>query len=100
MADFARPGRIASQWGNPYACRRLALGRRMIVAARETGSLEGAVASLRRAAALDPGRAQIWRQLGDHLDASGDRSEAANAYLTHVRYAIYDPALMAAASAL
>jgi len=72
----------------------------MIVAARETGSLEGAVASLRRAAALDPGRAQVWRQLGDHLDAIGDRSEAANAYLTHVRYAIYDPALMAAASAL
>src|SRR5262249_49692864 len=39
-------------------------------------------------------------QLGDHLDVAGDRSAAESAYLNHVRFAVHDPALMVAASAL
>ena len=72
----------------------------MIVAARETGSLEGAVMSLRRMVALDPRRPQVWLQLADHLDIAGDRAGAEQAYLSHVRHAVHDPALMAAAAAL
>jgi len=55
---------------------------------------------LRRETALNPRRPQIWRQLADHLDAAGDRAGAEQAYLAHVRHAIYDPTLMAAGSAL
>jgi len=72
----------------------------MIVAARETSSFEATLAALRRETALNPCRPQIWRQLADHLDATGDRAGAEQAYLAHVRHAIYDPTLMAAASAL
>ena len=57
------------------------------------------MASLRRAVALDP-NSQVWRMLADHLDASGDRAGAESAYLGHVRYAVHDPVLMSAASAL
>jgi tetratricopeptide (TPR) repeat protein len=72
----------------------------MIVAARETGSLQDTVAFLRRAVALDPRQPQVWRQLADHLDIAGDRAGAEQAYLNHVYHAVHDPALMAAASAL
>jgi len=72
----------------------------MSVAVGDTSSLDSAVAALRRAAALDPKRPQIWRQLGDHLDVAGDRKGAEDAYLHHVRHAIYDPALIAAGAAL
>ena len=72
----------------------------MIVAARETPSLDADLASLRRVAAAEPKRPQIWRLLADHLDLAGDRAGAAQAYLAHVRHAIHDSGLMAAAAAL
>ena len=72
----------------------------MAAAAGEAISQDAAVAARRRAAALDPKRPQVWRALADQLDAADDRAGAANAYLEHVRHAIHDPALMAAASAL
>ena len=72
---------------------------RMIAAAGKT-SLDADIASLRRVAAAEPRRPQIWRMLADHLDVAGDRSGAAQTYLAHVHHAIHDPALMAAAAAL
>jgi cytochrome c-type biogenesis protein CcmH/NrfG len=72
----------------------------MVVAVGDMGSLDAALASLRRLVARDPKRPQAWRMLGDHLDAAGDRSGAAGAYLNHVRYAVHDAALMNAAAAL
>ena len=72
----------------------------MIVAAGKTGSLDAAVASMRRAVAVDPTRPQAWRRLGDHLDVMGDRSGAEAAYLNHVRHAVHDAALMNAAADL
>jgi len=59
-----------------------------------------AITLLRETVAHDPKRPQAWRQLGDHLDAAGDRHAAAHAYLQHVRNAIHDPVLMDAAAAL
>ena len=60
-----------------------------------------AVASaLRHEAALHPQRPGVWRALADHLDLAGDRAGAAQAYLEHVRQAVHDPELMAAAAAL
>src|ERR1700733_3944353 len=72
----------------------------MTVAAGEVGTPEAAVAALRVAAARNPKRPQVWRELADHLDVIGQRSAAADAYLKHVQHAIHDPALMSAASAL
>ncbi|MEO8803354.1 MAG: sulfotransferase [Rudaea sp.] len=72
----------------------------MSVAMREIGSPDPAVQHLHRAAVTDPGQPQVWRQLGDRLDATGDREGAACAYLEHVRHAVRDPALMRAAAAL
>src|SRR5215471_10018555 len=72
----------------------------MTVALKGARSLESVVVELRRAAATNPRWPQIWRQLADHLDLCGDRSAAEIAYLEHVRHAVHDPALMAAAAAL
>jgi tetratricopeptide (TPR) repeat protein len=65
-----------------------------------SNEFDAALAALRQAAAREPRRAQIWRQLADHLDVAGDRNGAAAAYLEHVRHAIHDPLLMRAASAV
>jgi len=59
-----------------------------------------AITRLRETVAHDPKRPQAWRQLGDHLDAAGDRAGAAHAYVQHVRNAVHDPVLMDAAAAL
>ena len=72
----------------------------MSAAASAIGSPSEAVAALRRIVAADPFRPQVWRQLADHLDASGDREGAANAYSQHVRHAVRDPVLLSAATAL
>ena len=72
----------------------------MTVAAEETRSPTSAVAELRRVAASEPRRPQIWRQLADHLDLAGDRVAAQDAYLNHVRQAPFDAVLMAAGAAL
>ena len=72
----------------------------MSVAAGATGRTVDAIASLRRTLARDPARPQAWRELADRLDAAGDRTGAAAAYLEHVRHAIHDAALMRAAAAL
>lgn len=72
----------------------------MSAAARVTGSPEDSVASLRRIAAADPARPEVWRALADRLLAAGDANGAADAYLRHVHHAVRDPELMAAAAAL
>jgi tetratricopeptide (TPR) repeat protein len=72
----------------------------MNAAASATGRTDDAVATLRRLVAADPLRPGIWRELADRLDAAGDRDGAAAAYLGHVRHAIHDATLMAAAAAL
>ncbi|HXD84007.1 MAG TPA: sulfotransferase [Rudaea sp.] len=72
----------------------------MGVAVRVTGSPDSSVDRLRRDAAAEPMRPQIWRQLADALDETGDRAGAAAAYLEHVERAVGDPALMRAAAAL
>ena len=72
----------------------------MSAAASAIGSPSEAVAALRRIVIADPFRPQAWRQLADHLDASGDREGAANAYSQHVRHAVRDPVLLSAATAL
>ena len=65
-----------------------------------SNELAAAIDALRQTAARAPRRPQIWRQLADHLDAAGDRSGAAAAYLEHVRQAVHDPLLMRAAGAV
>jgi tetratricopeptide (TPR) repeat protein len=72
----------------------------MNAAASVTGRTDDAVATLRRLVAADPARPAIWRELADRLDAAGDRDGAAAAYLSHVRHAVHDATLMAAAAAL
>ncbi len=81
----------------------------MAVAAGETGSRErvpprpsaaAAIAALRAELAREPRTPQGWRELGDLLDAGGDRAGAARAYLEHVRHAVHDPTLMRAAGLL
>jgi len=72
----------------------------MSVAESATGPTDDAISALRRAVATDPARAQAWRCLADRLDGAGDRTGAAAAYLEHVRNAIHDRALMAAAASL
>ena len=72
----------------------------MGVAVREPEAIGDGLVRLRRIAAADPRQAQIWRRLADALDATGDRSGAAAAYLEHVRHAPFDPVLMRAATAL
>ena len=69
----------------------------MAVAAGEMRTPQAAVARLRAAAARNPKRPQVWRELADHLDVIGQRAAAADAYLKHVQHAIHDPALMAPA---
>ncbi len=72
----------------------------MGVAVREPEAIGDGPDRLRRIAAADPRQAQIWRRLADALDAAGDRSGAAAAYLEHVRHAPFDPVLMRTATAL
>jgi tetratricopeptide (TPR) repeat protein len=77
----------------------------MSVAAEKQGSptqlkLDGRIASLRKLVAQNPDKPQAWRELADCLDRSGDRLGAAAAYLQHLRRAVHDPLLMAAAAAL
>jgi len=64
------------------------------------GRGEAAVASLRRAAELNPDLPDIWRALADHYSAMGDTKAADIAYAQHVRMAARSPALLRAASAL
>jgi tetratricopeptide (TPR) repeat protein len=68
--------------------------------AAASNEFDAALIALRQAAAREPRRAQIWRQLADHLDVAGDRNGAAAAYLEHVRQAVHDPLLMRAAAAV
>ena len=72
----------------------------MSAAARVTGPPEDSVASLRRIAAADPARPEVWRALADRLLAAGDAQSAADAYLQHVHHAVRDAELMGAAAAL
>jgi predicted Zn-dependent protease len=64
------------------------------------GQAEHAAVVLRHAATLEPDLPEVWRELADCLDATGDRDAAAAAYLQHVEHAAHDPELMSAAAAL
>jgi len=59
-----------------------------------------AVAALRRTVLLAPGMSEAWRTLGDMLTLAGDAAGADDAYGRHIRSAVQDTALMAAADAL
>lgn len=72
----------------------------MGVAALEPETIGAALVRLRRIAAANPAQPQVWRQLADALDATGDRAGARAAYLQHVERAPSDPVLMRAAAAL
>ncbi|WP_075217562.1 tetratricopeptide repeat protein [Mongoliimonas terrestris] len=52
------------------------------VARKAAGALDEAVGLIRRAAALQPGRAEIWSNLGNALAAAGDHPGAIDAYRT------------------
>src|SRR5262245_8884164 len=86
-----RPRRVRS-WGG--------VRRGMSAAASSTRITSDALARARRIALAEPTRPQVWRELADALDGSGDRAAAAAAYLEHVRHALHDAALMRAAAAL
>src|ERR1043166_5148005 len=88
-AGVAHP--VAAGRGKPLCLPQTGVGRRMIVAARETSSFTATLAALRREATHNPQRPQIWRQLADQLGSSDDRGGAEQAYLAHVRNAIHDP---------
>jgi tetratricopeptide (TPR) repeat protein len=66
----------------------------------DAGRSEAAVASLRRAVALQPDMADAWRALGDQLSSSGDAAGADAAYAQQIKASTRDPRLMAAAAAL
>ena len=70
----------------------LALGR--------AGHGEEAVAALRQALKIDPGRPRAWQALGDLLSAAGDLRGADEAYAWQVRTSVRDPQLLAAAAAM
>jgi tetratricopeptide (TPR) repeat protein len=70
------------------------------VARAESGALEAAVESMRRAITLLPESAEAWRLLGDYLDAHGDSQGADAARMRYVKFAARDPRLNAAAAAL
>ncbi len=59
-----------------------------------------AVAALRKAVHLQPGMADAWRALGDHLFAMGDTEAADQAYANHIRNSTRDPRLLEPALAL
>ena len=59
-----------------------------------------AVASLRRAVALRPQMTEAWRALGDLLVVTDEPALADAAYAQHIRTAVHDPVLMAAAGTL
>ena len=64
------------------------------------GRRDEAIASLRRAVALQPDFADAWRALGDRLIEAGDAAGADAAYAQHIRAATKDPRLLAPAAAL
>jgi tetratricopeptide (TPR) repeat protein len=70
------------------------------VARGESGFRHEAIAALRHAVQLQPGSADGWRLLADHLEADGDVAGADACRVRHVKAAVYDPRLREAATAL
>ena len=64
------------------------------------GDGDQALAALRRAVSLKRDEPGAWRTIGDVLTARGDTAGADRAYAEHIRAAVTDPRLMAAADAL
>ena len=64
------------------------------------GEDDRALAALRHAVSLKRDLPGAWRAIGDILGARGDAAGADRAYAEHIRAAITDPGLMAAADAL
>ncbi len=62
--------------------------------------LDEAIAAIVRATRLQPGLPGAWLGLAGLLDATGQRADAAHAYLMHARNGRHDPELMASAAAL
>jgi predicted Zn-dependent protease len=65
-----------------------------------TGRNRDAIASIRRAAELNPTLPGVWRTLADQLRALGDAQGADAAYLLHVKAGTRDPRLLRPAAAL
>jgi len=70
------------------------------VARGEAGRVSEAIAAFRRAVELQPGSADGWRLLADHLDAQSDTEGADAARARYIKAATHDPRLMEAAAAL
>jgi tetratricopeptide (TPR) repeat protein len=66
----------------------------------ELGFRREAIAALRHAVQLQPGSADGWRLLADHLEADGDAAGADACRVRHVKAAAHDPRLREAAIAL
>jgi len=64
------------------------------------GRGDEAIASLRRAARLNPSLPGVWRALADQLSAIGDSQGADAAYARHIKAATRDPRLLRPATAL
>ena len=59
-----------------------------------------AIVAIEKAGRLQPTLPRVWLNLAALLDAVGDRSRAATAYLLHARSGMHDPELLAAGEAL
>ena len=72
----------------------------LAIARGESGFRHEAIAALRHAVQLQPGSADGWRLLADHLEADGDAAGADTCRVRHVKAAAHDPRLREAATAL
>ncbi|MFT5482142.1 MAG: tetratricopeptide (TPR) repeat protein [Halieaceae bacterium] len=65
-----------------------------------TGRGDEAMRALRKTLQLKPSHPQAWRQLGDHLMATGDSEAGDAAYTRHIQCSSQDPMLQRAAAAM
>jgi tetratricopeptide (TPR) repeat protein len=66
----------------------------------DAGRSHEALASLRRAVAINPDMPDAWRAIGDQLSLAGDVAGADAAYAEHIRASSHDPRLLAAGAAM
>jgi tetratricopeptide (TPR) repeat protein len=64
------------------------------------GRGDEAIEALQRAVALNPNHPEAWRNLGDHLMATGDAAGGDAAYARHVQASVQHPNLQQAAAAM
>jgi len=70
------------------------------LALSDAGRSHEALASLRRAVAINPDMPDAWRAIGDQLSLAGDIAGADGAYAEHIRASAHDPRLLVAGAAM